>query len=153
MWPCNPSISKDAGGTSLEHCRTRALHQGRHQVPEPTCMQTLARCVCGGGTLNSINDTHSTMMPCRRGDFVCEFYGMLVLRGCARPEAANYALGLNEKYQIDPVHPLLPKECRLVGAMNHSCQPNVIVPSSDPLAWHTFPLMDVHVNKMTLSRK
>jgi hypothetical protein len=69
----------------------------------------------------------------RRGSFVLDFYGALVPRGQLDAEASEYVMGLNEVFQVDPRHSVLPHDWGMAACINHSCDPNVRSPLRDEM--------------------
>ena len=69
------------------------------------------------------------------GELVLELYGALVPRvpSHARPGAEDYLFGLNERFQVDPIHPAVESKWRLAWAINHSCSPNLAALKSNLL--------------------
>ena len=65
------------------------------------------------------------------GELVLELYGALVPRGKARPAAKDFLFGLNEAFQVDPVHPSVDSMWRVAWAINHSCSPNLVALKSN----------------------
>ena len=65
------------------------------------------------------------------GELVLELYGALVPRGKARPAAKDFLFGLNEAFQVDPMHPSVDSAWRVAWAINHSCSPNLVALKSN----------------------
>ena len=67
------------------------------------------------------------------GELVLELFGALVPRGPRheRSDAKDYLFGLNERFQVDPMHPAVESEWRVAWAINHSCSPNLVALKSN----------------------
>lgn len=92
----------------------------------PPQMQVRPSAIPGGQGLYALRD----FAP---GELVLELYGALVPRApqYERTGAKDYLFGLNERFQVDPLHPAVQSEWRLAWAINHSCSPNLVALKSN----------------------